>query len=646
MQTNEPIPSGSSSFVSHAEFPFWTRHLRREVQYLLDLAVLVFAFVGGVWLRFESLPFEYLKQLPLVVLVQFAALNLFGVYSFVWRYTGMAELRTFIKAAGASLAILLALRFGLTSNFQAWRIPISVSIFDTVLAFGGLLGMRVLRRSLYETYEKEARFHPEEPDGEGKRTLLVGAGRAGVMAARELLRQPRMHLRVVGFIDDDPSKQGSVIQGLKVLGITADLAEQVERHEVERVLLTMVRVPRQTLRRLVMECRQLGVEVHIMPGLFDILEGRLTVFREVQIEDVLGRQAVRLEEDEMAAFLNGKRVLITGAGGSIGSELARQCARYGPERLLLLERSEPALFEIQQELLRTWPDLDVKALVADVGHEERLRGILWHHRPHIVLHAAAHKHVPLMEQNPTEALRNNALATLTLGRLVGELGCEQFILVSTDKAVRPSSIMGASKRLAEIFLEDLATRFDTRFVAVRFGNVLGSTGSVIPIFRRQIERGGPVTVTHPEMERYFMTIQEASQLVLHTALLGHGGEIFILDMGEPVKIVDLARDMIRLAGYEPGEDIEIRFTGMRPGEKLREELQMGAEELEKTRHPKIYIGRLPVWHGPPVADIEAELRELVRQGEPQLLRSALGRLLPEARLEEAPKEAARDQVKA
>ena len=643
----QPTPRNPSTESSTPESagppyaPFWIRHLRREVQYSLDLAVLIIAFVGAVWLRFESLPFQYMKQLPLVVLVQIAALAFGGIYNFVWRYIGMAELRSFLKAAlnslvvvaVASLGLLLALRFGLTTSHQEWRVPISVAIIDTVFAFGGLLGLRLLRRSLYERYEKQAHVHPEDSPGTGKRTLLVGAGRSGVTAVQELVRQPRQKLDILGFLDDDPAKKNSVIQGVKVLGTTADLGDVVRELEVELVLLTMVRAPREALRALVGECNRLGVEVRIMPGLFDILEGRLTVFRKVQIEDVLGREAVRLEEDELEEFLSARRIMVTGAGGSIGSELARQCARYKPVRLSLVERSEPALFEIQQELLKLWPGLVLDALVADIGNEEHMRSILWDFRPQVVLHAAAHKHVPLMEQNPLEAIRNNALATHRLGCLVGEFGAERFVLVSTDKAVRPTSIMGASKRLAEIFILGLDQQFETRFSAVRFGNVLESTGSVVPIFRQQIERGGPVTVTHPEMERYFMTIQEAAQLVLHTATLGRGGEIFVLDMGEPVKILDLARDMIRLAGFEPDKEIEIQFSGPRPGEKLREELQLGPEQLDRTHHPKISIGRLQPWEGRALSTMIKELEELVRGGESAPLFAYLGDLLPEARLQ-------------
>ena len=630
--------SDTSQIATGELKPFWVRHLKREVQYLLDLLILAAAFVVACLLRFDfQPPVSTLIQLPLVVLIQFVTLSVLGIYSFIWRYIGMAEIKSFVKAAvyslAISLALVLALRLGLPAKLQGWRVPISVNLIDTVLAFGGLLGVRVLRRSLYERFERGP-LPRAERSPERKKALLVGAGRAGVMAVRELRSRRRVELEVLGFLDDDPLKLGSVVYGVKVLGTTAELPRLVRELAIERVVLTMVEVRRETVRHLVRLCQRLGIEVRIMPGLYEILEGRLSVsrFREVRIEDLLGRDSIRLEEESSRHFLHRRRVLVTGAGGSIGSELARQVARCGPEGLVLVDRSEPALFAIDLELGETWPEQRIEPLVADVGEVERMRSILGRHRPEIILHAAAYKHVPMMEANAAEAIRNNALVTHRLGALAGEAGVERFVLVSTDKAVRPTSIMGASKRLAELFIQDLDGRFETRFLAVRFGNVLGSTGSVIPIFRQQIERGGPLTVTHPEIERYFMTLEEAAQLVLYTADMGQGGEIFILDMGEPVKILDLAHDMIRLAGLEPGRDIEVAFTGLRPGEKLNEELHLDEERMARTQHPKISIGQVRPYPGARIAAALERLAELTAGGSDGELRAYLADLLPEAQL--------------
>lgn len=641
--TQHPRDSGTDN-IDDRSVPFWFRHLRREVQFFMDLSVLVVAFLLAWVLRFERLPVDALLRLPLVVLVQLAAMRACGIYSFIWRYIGLSELKSFFKAALASTAIasaiMLGLRLGLPDSFHLLRVPITVVVLDTVLAFGGLLALRILRRMLYERFEQQ--LHPDgAPYGrrrtKGKRVLLVGAGRAGMMAARELTGQAmaRDGGEILGFLDDDPRKQGSVIQGLKILGPTRELPQWVEELDIERVLLTMVKVDGEKVRHLLNVCRRLGVEVRIMPGLLEILEGRLNVsrFREVRIEDLLRREPVRLDDEELKGFFSGKRIMVTGAGGSIGAELARQVARFDPERLLLVERAEPALFEVHREILNLWQDLDVHPLLADVSDRQRMRSLLWQERPHVILHAAAHKHVPMMEANPGEALKNNSLATYHLGQLAGELGVERFVLVSTDKAVNPTSIMGSSKRLAELLIQELDRQFETRYLAVRFGNVLGSTGSVIPIFRQQIDRGGPVTVTHPDMVRYFMTIPEAAQLVLHSASMGEGGEIFVLDMGEPVKILDLAKDMIHLANLRLDKDIKIEIIGTRPGEKLYEELEQGEERLTKTRHPKIFIGNLQAPLNQAISDAIPDLERLSNGEDHHALRICLATLLPESQLD-------------
>jgi len=393
-------------------------------------------------------------------------------------------------------------------------------------------------------------------------------------------------------------------------------------------------VSRQQLDRITRICASIPVKARLIPGFGDILDGKVGVsrLRDVQIEDLLGREQVHLEEEELRRFMTGKVIMVTGAGGSIGSELCRQVMKFKPSKLLLVERAEPALFAIDRELRMAFQGLDIVPLLADVGDEERMRGVFVQYSPQVVVHAAAHKHVPLMEANPFETMKNNVFGTRNVGRLAGMHGVEVFVMVSTDKAVRPASMMGASKRCAELVVQDLDRKYDTRYVAVRFGNVLGSNGSVIPIFREQIEKGGPVTVTHPDMKRYFMTIPEASQLVLQAGAMGEGGEIFVLDMGEPIRIVDLATRMIELCGLRPGEDIEVAFSGVRPGEKLFEELETEGESIEKTRHPKIFIGRIAGADSRALQSALDAVQVASRDYDVPSLRRTLQTLLPEAEM--------------
>lgn len=623
--------------------PIWTRHLRREVQYLLDLSILAAALVLAYLLRFDfQVPAVHRKaalvQLPLVVLIQFVCVFALGAYHFVWRYIGMAEVRTFVRFAVISATPLVIMRLGLPETFGPWKVPLSIILLDTVFAFCGLLGIRILRRALYERYERTRR-RGKSTSSRRRRTLLLGAGRAGLMAVREIEGRGDSSLELVGFVDDDVSKRGSVIHGLKVLGTTEELPQIAGKLHIDEIVITIAEADSATMRRLVRSCERIGARVRIIPGLFEILQGNVSItrFRDVGIEDLLGRETVRLDEAEVRRFLTAKTVMVTGCGGSIGSELVRQAARFAPSRVLLLERAEGALFEIERELRELWPSLECVPLVADAGDPVRLAAILSEYRPHAVFHAAAHKHVPMMEANVSEAVRNNVLATHTLGRLAGEHGCEAVVLISTDKAVQPTSVMGATKRLAELVIQDLDRQFAaTRFLAVRFGNVMGSAGSVVPIFREQIARGGPVTVTHKEATRYFMTISEAAQLVLEAGAIGEGGEIMILDMGEPIRIFDLAVDMITLSGFEPHDEIPIAFTGLRPGEKLFEQLELSSEQLDRTLHPKVFIGRLETVGEARMAEMLERLDKLVRTGAGDELRSYLGSAIPEASLAAAP----------
>jgi len=468
------------------------------------------------------------------------------------------------------------------------------------------------------------------------RTILIGAGQAGVLVARELENRPDLNLLPVGFVDDDPAKHGLVIQGLEVLGPTSKLAEIARKKGAKQALITIAAAPRKTIRRIALLCEQAGIATKVVPGLFEVVAGTasFSTIRDVALEDLLGREPVELDLEAIGQDLRGRVVLLTGAGGSIGSELCRQIARFRPRELVLVEQAENALFLIHRELAASFPDLAIVPCVADVCDAVRMRNIFAAHRPEAVFHAAAHKHVPMMEWNPGEAVKNNVLGTRVVADLAHAFSARQFVLISTDKAVNPTSVMGATKRLAEMYVQALSAASPTRFVTVRFGNVLGSNGSVIPIFREQLQKGGPITVTHPEMRRYFMTIPEACQLVLQAGSMGLGGEIFVLDMGEPVRILDLALDLIRLSGLRPYEDIDIVFTGIRPGEKLFEELSTAEEHVDKTRHPKIFIGRVVP---EPLAEVTEKIDRLVELADrlpPAELRSRLAEAVPEYEPEE------------
>lgn len=614
----------------------YLRLLVRPLQLIVDLVILTSAFTLAYLLRFEfEIPAperpHFLIQLGPLVLVQLALLHLSGVYTFIWRYIGMAELRAFLKAALYSGIPLLLLRVLLPEELQSLRIPVSIILIDTVLAFGGVLGVRVLRRDIHETWRKSYRANGTDKVPR-KSILLIGAGRAGMMVAKEI--QGRSDLHIAGFIDDAPQKRGSVIHGIKVLGTTRELPQLVRALNIDYVVVSIAQASRADFRRILDICEEIPVKVRTAPCLYEVLQGTVKVsrIRDVQIEDLLGREPVQLDELEVARFVAGKVVMVTGAGGSIGLELARQVARFRPSELLLVERAEFALFNIDRDLRALRPDLQIVPLVADVGGETRMRSIFERRRPALVLHAAAHKHVPMMEFNATEAVRNNVLATSLLGELAAEFEVEAFVLISTDKAVRPSSVMGATKRTAELVIQDLSHRFPTRYVAVRFGNVIGSTGSVIPIFKEQIQKGGPVTVTHPDMTRYFMTIPEAAQLVLQAGAMGEGGEIFILDMGKPVRILELAKMAITLSGLRPYSDIDIVFTGMRAGEKLYEELELTKERTSRTRHPKIFIGKIDAYPQEKMRYAVERLTMLAESGSEVEIRRFLNELLPEARL--------------
>jgi FlaA1/EpsC-like NDP-sugar epimerase len=571
------------------------------VQLVLDLAVLAAAYLLAYLLRFEGIvPADEVDTLrytiAFVLLVQYTCLMGCRVPALSWQYVSLLEGRRIGIAlvAANTLLVLLASNVDLPARWlpdlSVATPPRGVLVLNLLLAVAGVVGLRVGVRSWMEGWARKRRSRPGAVQVP---TLLIGAGSAGAEVAREIVSHPHLGIQPIGFLDDDVKKQGMAIHGVHVLGTVADVATVAQAHQAQQALITIGNPSGENIRRILDLCKQYGLPTKIIPGLRHLLSTKinLSAIREVAIEDLLHREPVVLDIESIAAFVNARTVLVSGAGGSIGSELCRIVARFGPARLVLVEHTENNLFHIHGELARVFPTVEVAPCMADVCDALRMEQLFAEHRPDVVLHAAAYKHVPMMEFNPGEAIKNNVLGTRTLANLAHEFGVGEFVLISTDKAVNPTSIMGVSKRIAEIYVQALSQRSQTRFVTVRFGNVLGSAGSVVPTFKEQLARGGPLTVTHPDMKRYFMTIPEACQLVLQAAAMGQGGEIFILDMGEPVKIVDLARDLIRLSGLSPA-DVEIHFTGLRPGEKLFEELTLDDEIAQRTHHPKIYIGRV------------------------------------------------------
>lgn len=562
--------------------------VRRTVMICVHVALWTASLLGAYALRFDfRIKPEHAQilavSLPFLLIFRLAAFYLGGLFRGLWRYTGARDLVGIIRWTSlSSVAYLAFLHIG----FQGFsRSVVAIEWLTAVIVIGGT---RFLARFLYAR-----RFVVAEPGLSRMRVLVIGAGDAGEMLLREIQKRHGARYEPVGLVDDDRAKRGEQIHGVRVVGTIEDIPHVARDLRVDEAIIAVPSASGAQMRRIVDLCKHAGVRFKTMPGVDQLIDGRVAVsqLRDVDIEDLLGRDPVKLDMASISATIAGRVVMVSGAGGSIGSEICRQVCRFGPSALVLVERAENNLFHIHRELLARFPKLELVPCIGDVSDAQRMAAVFERRRPAIVFHAAAHKHVPMMEWNPGEAVKNNVFGTKTLADMADRYGVERFVMISTDKAVNPTSVMGASKRVAEIYVQALSQRSKTRFVTVRFGNVLGSAGSVVPIFKEQIAAGGPVTVTHPEMTRYFMTIPEASQLVLEAGAMGNGGEIFILDMGEPVKIADLARELITLSGLTPGEDIEIVFSGMRPGEKLFEELSVDSESADRTGHPKIFVGR-------------------------------------------------------
>jgi FlaA1/EpsC-like NDP-sugar epimerase len=576
--------------------PLALRHLFRLLQIGVDLGVLLLALFLALGLRFEGdIPPEMLGRVvlstPLVLLAQYGSVVVFGAQRIIWRYFTLRDAALLARSLGLATLCLVGIRTiaGHAPALRLVLVPYGVLAIDAVLAYVGLVGVRALRRLEAEAREQRER---KPRNARATRVLLIGAGRGGLFLARELRSRPDQGYVPIGFIDDDEHKLGQVVDGLSVLGTTRSLKVVCEQQKIERLIITVASTIPEEFRRLSDRVSEAGLPVMIVPRLVDLLDGTSGTLRirDVTIEDLLGRPPVVLDTLGLERFIQGKVVLVSGAGGSIGSELCRQVLHFRPRRLVLLERYENALFEIHRELLELGlPEVELLPRVCDITDASRVDQVFAEQTPQIILHAAAHKHVPMMEENPGEAVKNNVGGTRTLADAAVRHGVHRFVMISTDKAVNPSSIMGATKRVAELYVQHKNLSNATLFSMVRFGNVLGSAGSVVPIFKKQIAKGGPVTVTHPDMVRFFMTIPEASQLVLQAGALSQGGEVYVLDMGAPVRIVELARDLIRLSGFRPDRDIAIEFTGVRPGEKLFEELSLLGKETLTSLHPGIFV---------------------------------------------------------
>jgi FlaA1/EpsC-like NDP-sugar epimerase len=569
--------------------------VRKTSQILIDLAIFVLSFSASFFIRFEGLPDPVnFKQLliffPFIVLARFISFQLFSIYSVAWRYISILDVISVLKGCLPVSSLLIIGRFFLPARLGLFRIPTSVIALEFMLVLLGTLSTRMVRRLLYEQSER-ALFKDKGVYLKKKRVILIGAGSAGNMIMKELRQRPDLGMDVIGFVDDDPGKRQTMVQGTKVLDNTIRIPDLVRRLSIEEAIITIANASSQDIRRIVDICKGTQIKVKIIPGLFEMLDDnvKVTKIREVNIDDLLGRSVVNFESylPEIIQHYRGQRILVTGAGGSIGSELCRQLSTFSPKELILLDKDENSIYEIDYELRQNHP-IKISPLIADIRNVSRLNNIFDKYRPGLIFHAAAHKHVPLMEFNIPEAIMNNVAGTQNLAELANRWHVKSLVYISTDKAVNPTSVMGATKKIGEIIIQEIASQSSTRFSCVRFGNVLGSRGSVVPLFQKQIAAGGPITITHPNMTRYFMSIAEAVQLIIQAGTIGHKGEIFVLNMGQPIKILELAKDLIKLSGYSEA-DFKIQFIGQRPGEKLFEEILIGEERTKVTHFRKILI---------------------------------------------------------
>jgi FlaA1/EpsC-like NDP-sugar epimerase len=617
-------------------------NIRNRYLLLGDMALIIVSVLGTFVLRLEVGP-SLVQYLPVAywmiavsLVIKPLVYHLFGLYHRMWAYASINELKLIVAAVTAAEIPVVLVMLAIWSIDHTISIPRSSPIIDWAFSILLVGGFRLSIRLLAEN-QKNAKQQIQTV--RLKKVMIVGAGDAGALVVRELQKNQQLNLVPVGFLDDNPGKLKQQLYGVPVVGALNDMARVLDRQPVDEVIIAIPSAPGRVVRLVADVCRLKGVPFRTMPGIYELLGGKVSVsrLREVDITDLLRREPARMRDQEVGETLSGHSVLVTGAGGSIGRELCRQIARWGPSELLILGHGENSIFETLMELGESFPSLSVRPIIADVRDWPRISGIFSEHRPQVIFHAAAHKHVPLMEINIQDAVTNNILGTRNVVEAALDSGVERLVMISTDKAIHPKNVMGATKRIAESIVLDAAGRSGRPYSVVRFGNVLGSRGSVVPLFKRQIARGGPVTITHPDMKRYFMTIPEAVYLVLQASSMGSGGEVFVLNMGQQVRILDLAEDLIRLSGLEPGRDIEIIFTGIRPGEKLSEELWEDGSLLNRTIHPDImHLNCKDELCSTDLIKAVDELVHLAQEGETTAVARLLDELIPGSAVRSTP----------
>jgi len=596
--------------------------------FFLDTIFVNISYILALYIRFEGdilgkqfgeYFLRYKEHFMYITLIKLVVFLYFKLYKPVWKYASIEELMNIVVASIVSNAAVLSYMF-----IRQSMLPRSIYILAALLDMVLIGGIRFSFRALTTV---SAGLHR---NGSQKSIMIVGGGDAGAMVIREFKNHTQLNSRPVAIIDDSLEKQGQMINGVPVVGTRRDIPSIASKYKIDEIIIAMPSASKREISEIVEIAKTTKCKLKIVPGMYELIDGKVSIknIRDVSIEDLLGREEIKVDLREISTYLTNKVVLVTGGGGSIGSELCRQVASFNPKKLIILDIYENNAYDIQNELLRKYKNLNLKTVIGSIRDKDRMLELMKEERPDVVFHAAAHKHVPLMEASPKEAIKNNVFGTLNLAQAADKYGVKKFVMISTDKAVNPTNIMGASKRICEMIIQSMNSISKTDFVAVRFGNVLGSNGSVIPLFKKQIAEGGPVTVTHEEVIRYFMTIPEAVQLVIQAGAMATGGEIFILDMGEPVKILDLAKDLIRLSGYEPYVDIPIEITGLRPGEKLFEELLLDEEGISATKHDKIFIGKPTFTDYKLLLKSLDEAQRLIKNGTDEELKEYIRTIVP------------------